>query len=737
MMAVIAFPAWSQTPPAAAPDPAPKPRPKIGLVLSGGGARGITHIGVLKVMEQLRVPVDYIAATSMGAIVGGLYASGMSPAEMEKQITSVSWPTLLSDSPPRRDVGFRVKEEDAKFPLAFEIGFRDGQFRTFKGALSGSNLESFLHELTRSVDNIATFNQLPIPFRAIATDMVTGREFIFDRGPIYRAMRASMSVPGMFTPAEIDGRILGDGGLVNNLPVDVVRAMGADIVIAVNIGTPLMSRDQLSSVLGYTAQMVNILTEQNVRAQLASLRPSDILISPDLGDLTFADFTKGEQFIALGEKAAQSMREKLAALSESESTYIAFQASLLVPVEKTPKTLDFVRIEGTHFANPQVLEEQMQTKPGEPFRMNVLEKDLSRLYGRGDFEQIDYRLIQDAHEQGLIIDVTEKSWGPNYLRFGLSLATDLQGDTAFDLMVGHKRTWINSLGAEWINEASLGTVNRYATEFYQPLTIGNYVFASAHGLIQRGPEYVFQGNQRLAEYSVLTETAGLDFGTPISTFGELRLGYLWTHQRGNPTIAVPGFPSAVSTESGGRLLARWDSLDNPYFPRKGLKFVGDLFIGSNHQSAQGIADYTSTGQRGSVYANAGFAAGPADFFNVAVRAGAIHRERTDIINNLTLGGFLNLSGLRTDQLDGKYLALSRVVYYHQIGAPPLLGGAIFAGGSLETGNVWQQRNDVSASGLLAAGSVFLAADTWIGPFYFAYGRASGGQSSFYLYLGRP
>jgi NTE family protein len=739
LSAAIAFPAYSQTPPAiaAAPDPAPKPRPKIGLVLSGGGARGITHIGVLKVMEQLRVPVDYIAATSMGAIVGGLYASGMSPAEMEKQLTTVSWPTLLSDSAPRRDVGFRVKEEDAKFPFAFEIGFRDWQFRAFKGALSGSNLESFLHELTRSVDNVPTFNQLPIPFRAIATDMVTGREFIFDRGPIYQAMRASMSVPGMFTPAEIDGHILGDGGLVNNLPVDVVRAMGADIVIAVNIGTPLMSRDQLSSVLGYTAQMVNILTEQNVRAQLASLRPGDILISPDLGDLTFVDFAKGPQFIVLGEKAAEGMREKLAALSESESTYLAFQASLLVPIEKIPRTLDFVRIEGTHYANPQVLEDQMQTKPGEPFRIDVLEKDMSRLYGRGDFEQIDYRLVQDTHQQGLIIDVTEKSWGPNYLRFGLSFATDMQGDTSFDLMVGHKRTWLNSLGAEWINEAALGTVNRYATEFYQPLSVGNYVFASAHGLIQRGPEYIFQGNQRIAEYSVLTETAGLDFGAPISTFGEVRLGYLWTHQRGNPTIAVPGFPSAVSTESGGRLLARWDSLDNPYFPRKGLKFVGDLFVGSNHQSAAGIADYTSTGQRGSVYANAGLEATPVDFFNVALRGGAIHNERTDIINNLTLGGFLNLSGLRTNQLDGRYLALGRVVYYHQIAAPRFLGGGIFVGGSIETGNVWQQRNDVSASGLLAAGSVFLAADTWIGPFYFAYGRASGGQSSFYLYLGRP
>ena len=738
LLASIAISASGQTPPpAVAPEAPAKPRPKIGLVLSGGGARGITHIGVLKVIEQLRIPVDYIAATSMGAVVGGLYASGMSPADMEKQITTVSWPTLLSDSPPRRDVGFRTKEEDAKFPLAFEIGFRDWQFRAFKGALSGSNLELFLHELTRSVDNVATFDQLPIPFRAIATDMVTGREVIFDRGPIYQAMRASMSVPGMFTPAEIDGRILGDGGLVNNLPIDVVRAMGAEVVIAVNIGTPLMSRDQLSSVLGYTAQMVNILTEQNVRAQLASLKPTDILISPELGDLTFADFAKSAQFIALGEKAAEGMRERLAALSESATTYVAFQASLMVPIEKTPKTLDFIKIEGTQYANPKVLEDQMQTQVGQPFRLDVLEKDLSRLYGRGDFEQIDYRLVHEQNQQGLIIDVEEKSWGPNYLRFGLALKSDMQGDTSFNVLVGHKRVWLNSLGAEWINEVALGTVNRYSTELYQPLSVGNFVFGSLHGLIQREPQYVFDGDQRVAEYSVLTETAGLDLGTTLSTLGEIRAGYLWTHQRGNPTVAVPGFPSAVSTESGGRVLLRWDGLDNPYFPRRGFKFIGEIFVGSNHQSAPGIADYTSTGQRGNMYANAAVSATPADFFNVALRGGAIHRERTDIVNNLTLGGFLNLSGLRTDQLDGKYLALGRVVYYHQVGSLPIIGRGIFAGGSIEAGNVWQQRNDVSASGLRTAGSVFLAADTWVGPFYLAYGRASGGQSSFYLYLGRP
>ncbi len=189
-----------------APSPA-APRPKIGLVLSGGGARGLTHIGVLKVLHELRVPVDYIAATSMGAIVGGLYACGMSPDEMQRHLAGVSWPTLLSDSAPRQDIGLRRKEQEAAFPLSLEIGFRDGEFRAFKGALSGSNLELFLHELTRNVDGVSDFDKLPIPYRAIATNMLTGHQVVFDHGRLYQAMRASMSVPGMFAPVEIDGRI--------------------------------------------------------------------------------------------------------------------------------------------------------------------------------------------------------------------------------------------------------------------------------------------------------------------------------------------------------------------------------------------------------------------------------------------------------------------------------------------------------------------------------------------------
>jgi len=705
-------------------------------VLSGGGARGITHIGVLKVLREMRVPIDYVAGTSMGAIVGGLYASGMTPQDMERHLIGISWPTLLSDSPERSDAGFRRKELEQDFPLGLELGFRDGSMRMFKGALSGNNLELMLHELTRNVDNLASFNQLPIPFRAVATDMVTGKEVVFDHGPLYQAMRASMSVPGMFAPAEIDGRILGDGGLVNNLPVDIVRAMGADIVIAVNIGTPLMSREQLSSAVGYAAQMVNILTEQNVRAQLALLKPTDILISPDLGDLTFLDFTAGPQFVELGEKAARAAHDRLAALSDTPAQFARVREEQMAPPDHLPKTLAFVRIEGTQFANPKVLEKALRTQPNEPFDIETLDADMARLYGRGDYEQVDYRLVTENGEQGVIINVREKSWGPNYLRFGLDLSTDLQGDSQFNVNAGHRRVWVNSYGAEWTNTVTLGSTRRYATEFYQPLNIGNFAFGSVYGLIQRAPEYIFDGENRLAQYDVLTENAGIDIGMPIGTSGEIRFGPAWTHYRGDPQVASPEFPLVKSSETGVRLLLRWDSLDNPFFPRRGLKFTGEVFGGRRTDTVPELQfESTYNSGRAQLYTNAGFAFTENSFINVAARAGGIRAERDNVISDFNLGGFLNLSGLRTNELSGNYMALARVVYYQKIGNIAVIARGVYVGGSIEAGNTWASRDSID--GVRVAGSVFLAADTFIGPAYFAYGRTSGGRSSFYLFVGRP
>ncbi|MEO8486348.1 MAG: patatin-like phospholipase family protein [Betaproteobacteria bacterium] len=320
--ALVAAPLPLQAQPSPTTEPARTPpgRPKVCLVLSGGGARGAAHIGVLKVLEEMRVPVDCIAGTSMGSLVGGAYASGMSLPEMEALIKTITTSLLFHESPPRQEETVRRKEDDRSVLFGLELGLRDGEFLLQKGVVSGIQLEAVLRRLSK-IQGSPRFDDLPIPFRAVATDLVNGRAVVFDRGDLPRVMRASMSVPGAIAPAQIGDLLLVDGGLTNNLPVDVARAMGADIVIAVNLGTPLMKREQLGSVLGVTGQMIGILTEQNVRASLGMLRPTDILIEPALGNFSAADFDHLPSTVPIGEAATRAAAARLSPLRSATRSF--------------------------------------------------------------------------------------------------------------------------------------------------------------------------------------------------------------------------------------------------------------------------------------------------------------------------------------------------------------------------------------------------------------------------------
>ncbi|MEN9544364.1 MAG: hypothetical protein RLZZ598_1197, partial [Pseudomonadota bacterium] len=354
----------AETPPAP-PEPGAS-RPRIGLVLSGGGARGMAHVGVLKVLERERIPVDVIAGTSMGAIIGGLYASGMSATQIETELGKVDWGSLFTNRVERSALSQRRKDEDFVVAPAIEIGMREGELRLPASTISSRGLELLLRRYTLPVRSITDFDQLPTPFRAVATDMENGQALVLAQGDLALAMRSSMSVPGVFAPTEIDGRILGDGGLVNNVPIDVARAMGADIVIVVNIGTPLSKREALGSVVGVTVQMISILTEQNVQRSLATLGPKDLLIAPDLGDLTAGDFSRLRDFIKLGELQANAQVVQLAGLGLEPASYDRWLQARNRRPDRTPD-LDFVRFTGAEISHPQRLAPQLESQPGQVF----------------------------------------------------------------------------------------------------------------------------------------------------------------------------------------------------------------------------------------------------------------------------------------------------------------------------------------------------------------------------------
>ena len=507
----------------AAPAAAAAKRPKICLVLSGGGARGAAHVGVIKVLEEYRVPIHCIAGTSMGALVGGAYATGMSVPDMERINNSMSVEKLFKEKPPRQELAMRRKIDDYSNLVSPEIGTASKQATIVKGVVSGVQLETVLRELAR-VQGYHDFDKLPIPYRAVATDLVTGKAVVFDEGELANVMRASMSVPGAVAPAEYNGMILVDGMLTSNLPVEAARAMGADIVIAVNVGTPLLKREELNSILGVAGQMLSILTEQNVQASLAKLKPTDILISPELGDFSTGDFDNLPKITPLGEAAARQVADRLAQLSLPPAEYAALRKRQQVAMVPDLTPVDEIRFDNLTRVNPQAAQAVMETQPGQPVVQAQVDADMRRLYGTGDFEHVNYRIVGEEGKRVMAVDAVEKAWGPDYLRLGLGLSSDFSGETYFNLVAAHRMTWLNSLGAEFRTDAQLGYDNSLRMEFYQPLSIAGTFFVAPRVSVGTQRVSIYQQDNRIAEYNVSTAVGGIDLGMQFQQYGELRLG---------------------------------------------------------------------------------------------------------------------------------------------------------------------------------------------------------------------
>ncbi|WP_302175015.1 patatin-like phospholipase family protein [uncultured Hydrogenophaga sp.] len=741
------LPALAQTPPQTPAVTADGgSRPKVALVLSGGGARGFAHVGVLKALEAARVPVDMIVGTSMGAIVGGLYASGMTADELEREILAVQWGDLFNSREPRQMLSQRRKEEDFELSPVLALGFRDSEFRLPTGAVSSRALEMLLRRYTLPTRHLESFDQLPTPFRAVATDMETGRPVVMDSGDLATALRASMSVPGVFSPVTVGERILGDGGLVDNLPVGVARRMGADIIIAVNIGTPLAGRETLGTVLGITAQMVNILTEQNVQASIATLTPSDLLLTPPLGRLTSADFERAPELVRIGREYADSMTEALqrfAAPPDRYARWVSARVEQAVGNTERVGRIASIRFEGVDERRAERLAASMDTGVGQRVDVDRIEDDLQKLAATGDYERIDYSLVRrpGTDREDLSILVRENNWGPNYLRLGIDLRTDFQGQGAFNLRLSHNRHWLNDSGAEWRNRVQLGETLGVFSEIYQPLGLASERFVAAYVDARlRRVELFGASGDALALVQRQGVQVGADIGWPIGlrgTIGEMRLGVIGAQRATTPELVSSAIPANIAQtqrwrEAGLRATVIADQLDYANFPSKGYRAVGEAVVG--RRSYDNLPSDRFDRVEASVTAVKSW--GP-HTLNLGARLARASDVPLGAVDEYSLGGFQQLSGYRVGQVAGNYLAFGRLTYYRRLPVDAGPARALFAGGSLEAGNAWASRRDVSLSTLRGAGSLFIGADTGIGPLYLSLVSAPRGFTGLYLFLGRP
>lgn len=721
--------------------PAGTARPKIGLVLSGGGARGFAHVGVLKALEAAKVPIDVVVGTSMGAIIGGLYASGMSPQALEHELMAIEWGGLFENRAPRQTLSQRSKEDDMQMSPVLSLGFRDGEFRLPSGAISTRSLEWLLRRYTLHTRHLPNFDALPTPFRALATDMETGEAVVLGDGDLAGALRASMSVPGAFAPLEMNGRILGDGGLVDNLPVSVARNMGADVVIAVNIGTPLATRESLGSVIGVAAQMINILTEQNVQRSIGTLTRHDLLLAPPLGNFTSASFSNAKDIAQLGSAYARTIDSSLARFALDDTLYAQWRAHR-PSAQGTGDTLAFVAFDGVPPERVRPLQRLINTTPGSPLDMAQLEDDLVLLTASGDYERVDYQLraAPGSAGEGLVFQLKENNWGPNYFRVGLSLRTDFQGEGEFNLKVNHRRRWLTASGTEWRNEIEIGSATRLMTELYHPWGGDRDRYVSGHVSINRTKVMLYNSTGEAAALLGKRNTSlGLDHGWTVGragALGDIRLGAYAARRSveielATGTAASTSRPQVSWTETGLRARFVSDQLDHAHFPQTGYRVSSDLSVGHRAQRNQ-KEDFNQIEVAGTRVLTWG-----PHTLNMHARAARVTDAFLGAVDEFSLGGFHNLSGYKLGQLVGNHIAFGRLGYYQRLSGEPIIARALFVGGTLEVGKVWNQSADRSLGHAKLGMSVYVGADTVLGPVYFGLVHAPRQDTGLYLMIGRP
>jgi NTE family protein len=719
-------------PPLAAQGTASPPdhlRPRIGLVLSGGGARGGAHIGVLRALKELDVPIAYIAGTSVGAIIGGLYAAGKNTDELEQMIRSIDWEAGFLDITPRRLYSFRRKRDDDLFLVQRKPGLNHRRFELPIGLSTGQVIDQIIARLTLPVADVRDFDRLRIPFRAVATDIATGEAVVLGSGNFARALRASMSIPAAIAPVDMDGRLLADGGVAMNLPVEVARDMGADIIIAIDISAPLRDREQIKSVLDVTTQLTNLLTREGVRSQRAKLEPRDFLFEPQFAaEFSSTSFERMPETIAVGYDLIMQHQEELRALRLDRESYARYQAALPDPRMPELPRIDFLRLDNRSPLADRVIEPRLSDiKIGEPLDPDAVERAIEKVYGLEVNQNVRYEVVSEGDRTGLEIALEPRAWGPAYLQLGMQYSSSGDQSARFGLAASYLDTAINELGGEWRTTLAIGDEPQFLLDLYQPF--------GPHGLLFFEPSFklestiydIYSDQETLAELRQREANLELAFGRDLGSWGELRVGL--TGSTGDIKTRIGDqavFPSADFRK--GALFARIsaDTLDDVAFPRAGALASGEwrasrtaLGADSNFEQLLVSGIYAHTWGRYTVLSS---------FRYDTTMSGEAPFE-----SKFRLGGFNDLSGLNPNQLTGQHVLRVGASFFRRIGDLALFPA--FAGVSIEVGSAVDTHR-FSLDQSVTGGSLWTGVDTPIGPVYVAYGVAEGGVDAFYVFLGR-
>ncbi len=735
---LCASPAWPAAAPvaqvapadAAAAAPEVRSRPRIGLVLGGGGAKGAAHVGVLGVLEELRIPIDCVVGTSMGALVGGTFASGMDAKELETAVRAISWQEAIGRSTLRAKVPMRRKLAGNTYSNSLEFGVRDGRLLAPSGLISTQNVDLTIQYLVARSRGIADFDRLPIPFRAVATDMQTGEMVVLGNGDLALAMRASMAVPGAFAPVTIDGRILGDGGLTRNVPVDIARQTCADVVIAVAVPNPAPTAEQLRSPLTLMSRTLDVLINANERQQLETLGPDDVKIVIEMGDIGSASFDRVPDAIPVGRAAALAQRDALSRYSLPEAEFAAWRNST-ARTGREPVRVAQVNIVGAERSNPEFIRQTFGIEAGDSVDNRKIGERATAVFALSDFERVAYTLSGESEQPTLNLHLTEKTWGPNILRFDLGFHIGTDANTAFMIGGDYLRTWVNPLGGEVHGSWRFGRTSGLDASFYQPLDGAHRWFIEPRAEGQRSIEDIFIDGESVARYRFSHAWGSLDVGRVFGNRMELRAGLRAGGQSVDREIGDPGLPE-ISGEGYGGLTMRYayDSRDRNTLWQTGTLARVEYFRGVETLGAVETYDRLE-----------GVAATAVPFggnvMYLRASGGASFGSELPIYDTFTLGGPVSVPGLSLGELRGTSYWNAKATYLQRVAdISYVFGQALYAGFSLSAADMSGRIDGVQLPPIYS-GALLLSGRTPLGPLSLSLALTSDSEWQLMFGLGRP
>jgi NTE family protein len=690
-------------------------RPKIGLVLSGGGARGMAHIGVLEWLEEHRIPIDYVAGTSMGGVVGGLYATGMTSTRMRHLVATLDWDKLLSGPPSYDELSFRRKEDRRAYPTTFEFGLRGG-LRLPRGLNPGHYVGLTFDRLTLPYSTVRNFDDLPIPFRCVATDMIAAEPVVLKDGSLTQALRATMAIPGTFTPTEIDGRVLADGGLLDNIPSDVVKEMGADLIIAVNVGTPLGTRETIETLPGLLTQVIGVTTIENERR---GLRLADIVVTPDLARYTSFDFEAGAEIVDLGYKGAAVHSAELRRLSLDDAAWQEHLAARNARRRTTIPVPIGIAVTGVPEERAEEIRHKLNENAGRPVNPDRLDRQLNDIRGGGRYESLGYDIVQLEGEPWLRIRVREKTYGPPFIVPLVQLQSRAAADVTFSAGFRLTNYDLGGRNSEVRLDAIIGSNNLLAVEYYRPLRQTGF-FVAPRAFYSSDRTDLYQDAIRVAQYLMRQAAMGADVGYIFGRNSQLRAGYQLGTQNAQVSIGSSSLlPNVEGTLSAASVRFVYDGQNNVVVPTRGVRTTANAFWylkspGASEaypQAEAGASGFHSAGKKGALFA---YGSG-----------GTTFNRTPGPVQQFTLGGPLRLSAYGLAQFRGSNYGFVAAGFRRRLGAlPTLLGGKVYAAAWYECGSAFFRRSDVQYRDDVAGAFVM---ETLLGPLTFggAWGRGTG------------